>query len=328
MSHQLFGERFLSRDKVAWHNLGTVFEKDRKLTLVEAMELVIDYKIQLYPVYAKVGGQEILIPNRQAVIRTPTQDDPMHRGLDVVSNSYQLVDDWHLAEIFNDASVQWQVETLGVLNNGKRMFATLDAGMVEIKGDLVHQYFLITDDKGGRASTKALYTPVRVVCNNTLSMGLSQSTFTTNVNHVSGNMKKIQVIADTIVEMQQSMEQINSLFGIMADTTFSMDEFKTNLINKLYPLPQKPTVEDTFIDVSEEFEKLYEKQTQHQEACVELFNKFNDEQPQLANTKWGAYNSVTELEDWKAGRGQRQFTSAVFGQRAQVKSMAFDLLNN
>lgn len=326
MSHEIFGQRFLGREKSAWHNLGTVFGKDEQLTLLDAMERVIDYKVEMYPVYARVGGQEVLIPNRQAIIRTPTHDDPMYKGLDVVSNSYKLVNDWHLGEIFNDASKFWKVETMGVLNDGKRMFATLDAGMVDIKGDIVHQYFLIYDDKGGRTSTKCLYTPVRVVCNNTLSMGMSDATYTANISHVGKNMNKIQLVADTVMEMQESMLQLNQLFGIMANTPFDLDEFKTNLINKLYPLPTKPSTEDTSIDVSMEFEKLLEKQKAHQDASIELFNKFNDEQPSIANTKWSAWNAITELEDWKAGRGQRQWTSAVFGQRAAVKSTAFDLL--
>jgi hypothetical protein len=156
-------------------------------------------------------------------------------------------------------------------------------------------------------------------------MGIEQATLTLNVAHTSGNQKKLERIAELAINMNQRMQSINQLFMNMAVTPFNLDEFK-RAVARIYPVPPEPE-ELTIINVSEEFSKLGDSMRQHQEAAIELFGKWNDEQPKLANTQWGAYNAVVELEDWKKGRGLGQFSSALFGERANTKMLAYDVIS-
>lgn len=325
MAHELFGERFMARGEPGWHGLGTVFPADRKITLVEAAhEAGVAYETKLAPVYAMVGDDFIEILGRKAVIREPQGDEQYWQPLDVVSENYKLVDNLEFCQTFNGLSEIYPVETIGALGNGERMFAALDAGMVDIKGDLVHQYFSLYEDKTGRASSKIIYTPVRFVCMNTIRMGIDMATLTLNVAHTTGNVKKMERIAQLALDMNKRMTSINQLFMNMAVTPFSLDEFK-RAVMRIYPVPPEPE-ELTIINVSEEFSKLADSMRQHQEAATELFLKWNDEQPKLANTQWGAYNAVVELEDWKKGRGTGQFSSALFGERANTKMQAYSVI--
>jgi len=325
MSHELFGNKFMARAQPGWHNLGTVFPKERKITLVEAaFESGIAYDTRLVPVYAETKDGMIPVPDRMAVIREPQNGEKHWQPLDVVGKNYKLVTNLSVAQTFNDLSQIYPVETIGALGNGERMFAALDAGMVDIKGDTIHQYFTLYDEKTGRSATKIYYTPVRTVCNNTLRMGIAQATLTMNVAHTTGNMLRLEKVASIALEMNKRMETVNRLFGVMAVSPFDLDDFKRALL-QIYAPPPKP--EDlTVIDVSEEFANLEDSKRQHREAAEELFLKWNDEQPKLANTQWGAWNAVVELEDWKPGRGSGQFSSALLGERALVKQLAFDVI--
>ena len=326
MSHELFGERFMARGEPGWHGLGTVFPADRKMTLVEAAhEAGVAYETKLVPVYAQVGEDLLEIDGRMAVVREPLGDEQYWQPLDVVSSNYKLVNNLDFCQTFDELSQIYPVETIGAMGNGERMFAALDAGMIDVKGDVIHQFFTMYDEKTGRSATKLFYTPVRVVCQNTLRMGIEQATLTLNVAHTSGNQKKLERIAELAINMNQRMQSINQLFMNMAVTPFNLDEFK-RAVARIYPVPPEPE-ELTIINVSEEFSKLGDSMRQHQEAAVELFGKWNDEQPKLANTQWGAYNAVVELEDWKKGRGLGQFSSALFGERANTKMLAYDVIS-
>ncbi len=324
MAHNIFAQRIELREKPGWHNLGNVFPKDEKLSLVDATKRVVDYEVLSVPVYAEIGGEFILIKDRSALVRTPTIDDPIYRPFEVVSQTYKLVDNFILADIFNAASLEWPVETIGVLNHGQTLFATLDAGMFEIKGDLIHQFFLLSDSKDRRSATLAAYTPMRVVCKNTLTIGFAQATLKMSISHSGQNQTYLRKIAVSIQQMQGMMDNTNALFDGLARTPYSLNEFKAILAQSIYPDPILP---DDAVDVTGEFDRLMSKQLDHRLAAEDLFVKFNDEHPNIGGTKWAAYNAVVELEDWKPGRGQAQFTSSVFGQRAQKKQNAFAVLS-
>lgn len=332
MAHKIFAERIELRGEPAWHKLGNVFPQDQQVTLVEATKRVVDYSVLETPVYAYAGGEYILIKDRKALVRTPTVDDPIYRPFEVVSQGYKTVDEFVLADIFNEISLTWPVETIGVLNHGQTLFATLDAGMTDIKGDLMHQFFLLTDSKDRRSATIAAYTPMRTVCWNTLTSGLTQATLKMNVSHRGNNQDNLRRIAATIEQMQAMVEMTNSLFRDMAEARFSLDQFRELLRYSVYPDPVKPVEDNSkVINVTDEFnqaefERMLENQQAHRIEAETLFTKFNDEHSNVAGTKWAAWNAIVELEDWKPGRGQKRFTSAVFGQRAQAKEKALEAI--
>lgn len=326
MSANIFGEKFYARGEPGWHHLGTVFPADRRISLVEAAkESGVAFDTKLVPVYAMVDGNLVDIPDRRAVVREPLDSEIGWTPLDVVGKNYKLVTNLQICETFDELSYIYPVETIGALGDGERFFAALDAGMVDIKGDPVHQFFSLYDAKNGRDATKIFYTPIRLQCENTLRLGLQVATLTLNVAHTMGNVKKLEKIAALALDMQQRITRVNELFTDMASTSLSLQDFKKALA-MVYKDP-KPIEDETVIDVTEEFFRMKETMQDHREAAELLYAQFNDEHPSLANTTWGAWNAIVELEDWKEGRGQGQFSSALFGERALVKQTAFSVLS-
>lgn len=71
---------------------------------------------------------------------------------------------------------------------------------------------------------------------------------------------------------------------------------------------------------------LVEARGQRQ-TTMELFRRFNDEQPEFGNTAYAAYQSVTEVTNWLWIReSKKRETAIVMGDRALVNNKAHDLM--
>ena len=72
----------------------------------------------------------------------------------------------------------------------------------------------------------------------------------------------------------------------------------------------------------DEFEKRRNRVQNIRKGAWERFQFFNDKNPALANTPWAAWQAVVETEDFR--RGKSNSATAIFGQRAEAKSRAFN----
>lgn len=323
MSANIFEDRFVSVRTLAWHNLGKVIQED--VDLIQALEIAgLDYNIVTENLMTESG---LVLPNKVAMVREKTTTSP-DTVLGVVSDHYQVIQNRELAEIFNPLTDYWKVETAGALGEGETVFFVLDAGEVELNGDNIHQYFLIADRKDGKEATSLVYTPVRVVCQNTLNTGMAQAKLTFRIRHSRDNKTYLSKIAGLHVKMLESIRLTNQLFEKFQVTRFSLPMMR-EMVKKLYPeVKREKTVTSDIIDVTTDFEKISQNALESQLVTVELFKKFNDEFPQFAESSWGAYNAVTEWESHRTGKfNGGQYSSALWGTRGRTMQEAFKILS-
>ena len=109
--------------------------------------------------------------------------------LSVVSSRYQVVQPAEILDFYKDLTEisGFELETAGVLKDGKKLWALARTGQsATLKGkDQVNAYLLLATACDGTLATTAQFTSVRVVCNNTLSIALGDSTGTVKVGHRS-----------------------------------------------------------------------------------------------------------------------------------------------
>ena len=203
----------------AWHGLGNdqqIF--DRPMFVEEALKACnANYEVKLQPIVAlndklvsamqnneMISGDELLkllIPNTRATMRTD-----LEKSLGIVSDGYGIVQnsdafkfvDMFCSGKFADRDNTPVIETCGVLGNGERVFVTakfpksivLDAK----RDDLVDMYVVFTTSHDGTGAVRCMCSPIRVVCNNTLSLAMRQNIGRIAFRHSSKVMSRIDLL--------------------------------------------------------------------------------------------------------------------------------------
>ena len=149
-----------------WHGLGT--EVQEAPTSRDALRLAgLDWTVEQKPI--QLEGIEI--PGYKANVRST--DD---RVLGVVSDRYRIVQNQKAFE-FTDSIIGGDVryETAGSLNGGKKIWLLAKLPETEIAGDETEPYMCFTNTHDGSGAIRVCMTPIRVVCNNTLSASMPRS---------------------------------------------------------------------------------------------------------------------------------------------------------
>lgn len=337
--HNLFGDRFFGRTGPGWHEIGFT---DNRITKCEAAvkKAKLDYQIFLASLKADVGSHQIEVPNKMVILREPTYDDPNYANLGFASPDYSILQNLEIAKAMDVLTDIWPCETVGALGKGETIFITLDAGEREIKGELIRQYFLITDTRDGGTSLKIAFTPVRVVCQNTLVTGLRSALISLSMEHTKGLSQSFPSRLQLVKKLETSRDRTMEAFDLMTKCSLKKGDMDF-ILNAAYPLPKKPAkaaIVEEFTDKDDiaEIGALYGEATEAvalwqyycdrartlQTAAMELFTKFNDEFPKTANTPWAAYNAVAESADWRKG-AESVPASAIWGPRGTEKKRAF-----
>ena len=342
MPAAIFGERFFGKREKAWHNIGTVM--DAELTATEAVRIAdIAFPIEKWPVVAVNPADDSLIdtPNF-AVVREPTHDDPQHRILSIVGKEWTPIQAWDLAKMLDPISKEYPVETIGALGHGEKIFMSLDAREATIAGEEHHLYYLVTDHRDGGGALQIAFTPVRVVCQNTLTVGLRQAKVSVSLTHHRSINEDAEWYLGIFNQMTRAKDTTIAVMDSLATVTVERDDIE-KIMYSAYPQPSQPrrlklskdiTSDDLpkHVAVSllsdkkhwqEEWEKRRDRTDKIRAGAMERFDVFNDEFPKLANTPWAGWQAVCETEDYRKGHANG-FASQIFGQRAMAKARAFE----
>ena len=353
MPASIFGERFVGFREPAWHGLGTIFVD--KVSVTEAVGMAdIGFEIVKAPNFAHLdtgrfdqNGTPIVhsVPtNSYSVLREPTYDDPNWHTLSTVGEQWTPIQLNDLAQMLDPISERYPVETAGAIGKGEKVFITLNAGSSSIAGEDHNLYYLITDHRDGTGALSMAFTPVRVVCQNTLSLGLSSAKVSVSLQH----RKTIKEDANWYMNIfgmmdtarENSIEQMNTLTAVTID-----DEIAKKVIDKSYPKPATPTrlrltrgitgddlpsaVWNKLLVDRENMEKDYalanERIQIHKDMAFEKYIIFNEEHPKVSQTPWAIWQAICETEDYRRGKEANggRLTSALYGGRAVTKEKAF-----
>jgi phage/plasmid-like protein (TIGR03299 family) len=334
----MFGERFAGYREPAWHGLGKVFEDP--ISAVEAVEKAdLGFEIIKAPLTAHIEGVNCLT-GKYGIFREPTDDDPQYQYLGTASADYKIMQNKEIAQMLDPLTDKWPVETVGALGQGETMFMSLFAGGDTVANEDIKKFFLITDTRNGGTSMKILFTPVRVVCQNTLVSGLRQSIVSSSITHSMNMQQVLQARIDLIGKMQIAMEKSMASFEVLADAAIGEDGAQA-VIDAAFPMPRKPrkmalleqSLED---DELEEFGILFdqakgardnwlyqcERVEKYREGAMYNYDRLCDEHSHIAGTAWAAYNAVVEFADFRKG-AKSVNSNALFGYRAGEKKKAF-----
>ncbi len=153
-----------------WHGLGKQISPDLTPDQV-LVEADLDWEVSKVPAFANIAGKQTAV-GWSALVRS--EDDKV---LDVVSDDWNPVQNQEAFEFFNDfiAEGDMEMHTAGSLRGGQIVWA-----LAKVKdsfelfgGDRVDSYLHFTNFHKYGCSTDVRFTPIRVVCNNTLTLSLN-----------------------------------------------------------------------------------------------------------------------------------------------------------
>lgn len=154
-----------------WHGLGQKLESPA--TAAEAIIAAgLDFEVGLHPLVTTDG---LAVLQRKAVIRPDT-----NQVLGVVGNSYVPIQNAEAFQFLDTvvADGELRYHTAGALGRGERiwMLAKLP-GHIRVNGtdDITEKFLLLSNSHDASSALRVYFTPIRVVCANTLGVAERRS---------------------------------------------------------------------------------------------------------------------------------------------------------
>jgi len=292
---------------VPWHGLGVKVSND--LTPEQMLKAAgLDWSVDPVELFAEVGSKRLATGHR-ALVRSSDQ-----RVLDVITDDWNPVQNSDAFEFFNDfvAAGDMEMHTAGSLKDGKIVWALAKVKeSFELFGgrDQVDAYLHFTNPHSYGQSIDVRFTPIRVVCNNTLTLSL---------NTKSKNMVKVSHRREFDGDM------VKEALGVAKDKLAKYKEMAQYLSQKRY---SEESVVDYFkrvfpvLTTKAESEKVLSKSAERALEVIET-------QPGAEfgrGTWWQAFNAVTYMTDHEIGRSvDSRLTSAWYGANKNLKTKALE----
>ncbi|SJZ85206.1 DUF932 domain-containing protein [Sediminibacterium ginsengisoli] len=301
MAHQLnYNEStgkhsFLSVNQKAWHGLGQIV--DQYPTSGEALQFAgLDFEVvkeDIYTTSFNNDGQPMdftkRIKTHSATIRKDTG-----AVLGVVGKDYEIVQNKDAFSFF-DAIVGGgegiMYETAGALGQGEKIFITAKLpGYIRVaNNDLVEKYLFLSTSHDGYGSITAAFTPVRIVCANTLNAALRNHTNAIRIRHTNGAKDRLEQAHHLMGISNQLASEIETIFNRWAKVRITDKQLRNLIMEAL--IPNKESLKA----LKEERED--ECSTYYRNMCDTAFAyAMSNESQQMASTAgtlFGAYNGVT-----------------------------------
>jgi len=312
MSHNINEDRMFSVGKT-WHGIGTVVESEKRA--IDAIRLAkLDYTVAKQQSGYLYQDSWRKAENDYSIVRLDNGEK-----LGDCKGVYNIVQNTEAFSFFDNVVGEGQAiyHSAGALGKGERIWilAKLPNDIVINENDKVEKYLCLTTSHDGRSSVKMFFTPVRVVCQNTLNMSMADSKNGISLRH-SGNIKS-------------KMEEARKILGISINY---YDQFETIIKGFESFDMQKDSLNkyfDNVLNINDEKETSTRKENQkHDLLC--LFEKGKGQKLGNRHSLWKAYNAVTEYIDHHRTvknidkDNTNKLQSIWFGSGAKLKEKAYN----
>jgi phage/plasmid-like protein (TIGR03299 family) len=289
-----------------WHHLGTRFEHPPASAAEAIGAAGLNWEVVKVPLYVARGRRMHAVAQRFAIMRPEHVEGDTCRVLGIVGGQYEPLQNRDAFGFFDGiiAGGSAAYHTAGALGDGERIWVLVKlTGVIHVaKDDEVQKFLLLTSTHDGSGAVRALFTPVRVVCQNTLSQALGRGGGI-SVPHVRG-------MAEALAQAREVMGRTLARYRDMEEVFARMCAYRlTQVALRQYlgrVFPEPPLMDS---EASHRASEL----ARHRRAWAEMLFEAgagNDRSP-VKGSLWAAYNGVTELIDHGAGRVARQVSGGV-----------------
>lgn len=298
---------------VPWHGLGVSVPSD--LTPEQMLEAAkLNWEVQKFPTFAVLDENDpesVIETGQSALVRMSDK-----KMLDVVSDDWNPVQNAEAFEFFNEFVMAGDMEmhTAGSLRDGQIVWglAKIKESFELFEGDQIDSYLLFSNFHKYGFSTDVRFTPIRVVCNNTLTLSLNS---------------KVERMVKISHRKQFDASQVKDMLGIATDKLEKYKEMAQFLGSKkakhesiveyferIFPL-SKVTEED----------KAEGKRSKNADLALGILHTQPGSE-YAEGSWWQPFNAVTFMTDHLVGRSpDTRLQSAWYGYNKGLKTKALEL---
>lgn len=200
------------------------------------------------------------------------------------------------------------LETAGSLFKGKKVWILAKTlGIEDVdREDPVESYILLSNAHDGSSAVKVGFTPIRVVCNNTLSTAeRSNLSKLIRIRHTSG-------VADTLEMIRDVMDTVNSQFVATVEQyrTLTKRDVSVNDLRKYVNLVFSSLKVEQIVD--DEDARVKAENNDERKMILEKVERFFEYE--RGKTSWNMYNALNTYFNHESGKTlDSRYNSLWFG---------------
>lgn len=284
---------FFTAREVAWHKLGTVTEG--ALTAEQALETAyLDWQVlksdepvsTIVPAYDGGEMETITYKDKFMTYRYHPKSFKAE-PLGVVGSRYTPVQNQEAFNVLNAIADESGAvfETAGSIDNGRKVFMTMKLpDSIQVGGvDKIDMYLMAWNTHDGTSSFNILVTPIRVVCQNTLTAAIKGAEQSYFLRHTAGVTNKIQAARDALKLTFKYQAEFEKEAELLFKQSMTDKQF-ADLVEFIFPIKD------------EESPRAVTMAETARATAMGLWKA--PTQANIANTKWAAYNALVEYADW------------------------------
>lgn len=315
MAHEFESGMFVKEE--AWHKMGVVVE-DAPST-EEAYELSgLNWEVNLLPSYCDINGKSVAT-GEYAIVRD--KDNAIFGSVGQRYVPYQNKSAFDWCKPLTDTGF-FQMESAGSLKGGRICWALLKADEAEVvANDTLKNYLLITWSHDGSKSVQVTPTTIRVVCNNTLQMALSESNEIKKVRHTASIIPRLEEVRGIYEATANAFKVQQDAFKVLLDKQITTpEEYVDRILQEVFGAPQD-------LSAMKDGRGKTVLSNTRQTLLDSAVNGSGIQAQGIGNTLYGAFNGVSEAIEHSIGgnRVKDRGYNVLFGNGKEYIAKAFDI---
>lgn len=269
-------------------------------------------------------------PNAFATYRTD-----YNIPLGVVKGKYTPVQNKEAFTFFDDAigsgKAIWQ--TAGSFGYGERIFVSAKLpNNILVKGDPVDNYLVFTNTHDGSSGVKILFTPIRVICRNTLTAAIKTTTNYVSFRHTASVHSNIQMAHELLGICDKRRKELEEAYNILAGIKVTDEDVMQYIAQNTLSEGEN----EMLLSTGHSYKELcYRNNAAYEDSQISMrklnvisstwdYYHYGAGQREIQGTAWGAVNAITGYySNVDNAKDEKRFDSLVFRDKSRKIQSAF-----
>lgn len=298
-------ESMFAVNSTPWHGLGrTLAEAPTVRDAIKQSGL--DWSVHLEPLFTK-DGETV---SSRAVRRS---DGKILGTVGPNFTPLQNADAFDWFDPFVESGL-CKLNTAGSLAGGKRIWVLAELARDHsqvVRDDRIAKFLMLSNSHDGSMAIRVGFTPIRIVCANTLAAAHSSSASKlVRVRHTQRSKQNLDLLRTMVDTINAEFEATAEQYRFLASKEFNQSDI-TRYVKAVLGF-ERITVD-----------QLSKRTRENMDAMLSMIENERQSMPGVRGTWWAAYNGANEYLNYKIGKtSEGRMNSLWFGQNAKANSKA------